>query len=67
MKSFHILSRKEYYLHVSEFKFYLPSVHEYSLLLRRGSAEGALTLLKRFIIFAAVLKLGKTDLDQELQ
>jgi len=60
---------KEYYLHFSKLKYSLPSLYKYSLLLRQASADGTLTFFFKALWFLlhAVSKLGKTELDQELQ
>jgi len=42
-KVFKFYLEKEFYLHVSAFKYSLPILHKYSLPLCRVSAEGMLT------------------------
>jgi len=47
----------KYYLHVSEFEYSLFSLHEYSLTLRRASAEGTLTLFSKLYSFCCCFKI----------
>ena len=54
---------KEYYLHISEFKYSLPSLYKYSLPLHRVSADGRLTLFKAvwfLLLFQNFVKLNLT-------
>jgi len=55
---------KEYYLYVSEFKYFLASLHKYLLPLCWRDNN---TFFQNFVVSAAVSELGNTDLDQELQ
>jgi len=45
----------------------VPNLYKYSIPFRRASAERPLTLFHSFMVSAAISKLGKTELDQELQ
>jgi len=62
----HVVSKfcleKEKYLHTSEFKYSLPSLHKYSLPVHRASVDTFLSAL--WLLFQNLVKL---DFDQELK